>query len=101
MSFSRNVSRHRERSEAIQGQRYPPGLLRRCAPRNDGVPLHLKSTCSRMGGGRLPAAHGKDVVRALEKAGFIVDRIVSSHRVMVFPGDPTRTVKVPVHGRAG
>ncbi|MGO9006464.1 MAG: type II toxin-antitoxin system HicA family toxin [Beijerinckiaceae bacterium] len=50
-----------------------------------------------MGGGRLPSSRGKDVVRALEKAGFVVDRIVGSHHVMAFPGDSTRTVTVPVH----
>ena len=50
-----------------------------------------------MGGGRLPVTRGKNVVRALEKAGFVVDRIVGSHYVMAFPGDPTRTVTVPVH----
>ncbi len=46
----------------------------------------------------MPVASGKDVVRALRKAGFVVDRIVGSHHVMTFPGDPTRTVTVPVHG---
>ena len=51
-----------------------------------------------MSGARLPVASGKDVVRALRQAGFIVDRIAGSHHVMVFPGDPTRTVTVPVHG---
>jgi predicted RNA binding protein YcfA (HicA-like mRNA interferase family) len=45
----------------------------------------------------LPVATGKDVVRALRTAGFAVDRIVGSHHVMTFPGDPTRTVTVPVH----
>lgn len=50
-----------------------------------------------MTGGRLPTASGKDVLRALKKAGFLVDRIAGSHHIMVFPGDPTRTVTVPVH----
>lgn len=31
------------------------------------------------------------------KAGFVVNRIVGSHHVMVFPGDSTRAVTVPVH----
>ena len=48
-----------------------------------------------MSGARLPVASGKDVVRALRKAGFVVDRIAGGHHVMVFPGAPTRTV--PVH----
>lgn len=50
-----------------------------------------------MSGGRLPVVDGKKVIRALTKAGFVVARIVGSHHVMVFPGDPTRTVTVPVH----
>ena len=51
-----------------------------------------------MSGGGLPVASGKDVVRALRSIGFVVDRIIGSHHVMTFPGDPTRTVTVPVHG---
>jgi len=47
--------------------------------------------------GRLPTLDGRRVVRALARAGFVVDRIVGSHHVMVFPGDPSRTVTVPVH----
>jgi predicted RNA binding protein YcfA (HicA-like mRNA interferase family) len=50
-----------------------------------------------MPGGKLPAADGRRVVRALTRAGFVVDRIVGSHHVMIFPGDPARTVTVPVH----
>jgi predicted RNA binding protein YcfA (HicA-like mRNA interferase family) len=45
----------------------------------------------------LPVIGGREVVRALTKAGFVVDRIAGSHHLMVFPGDPTRTVTVPVH----
>ena len=45
----------------------------------------------------LPVIGGREVVRALTKAGFVVDRIAGSHYVMVFAGDPTRTVTVPVH----
>ena len=37
------------------------------------------------------------MLRALTRAGFTTDRIVGSHHVMVFPGDATRTVTVPVH----
>ena len=50
-----------------------------------------------MAGGRLPVVNGSAVVRGLKRAGFHVDRIVGSHHVLVFPGDPTRTVTVPVH----
>jgi predicted RNA binding protein YcfA (HicA-like mRNA interferase family) len=50
-----------------------------------------------MAGGKLPAVDGRRVVRALRNAGFMVDRIVGSHHVLVHPGDPARTVTVPVH----
>jgi predicted RNA binding protein YcfA (HicA-like mRNA interferase family) len=50
-----------------------------------------------MGGGGLPVVKGRQVIRALAKAGFVVDRIVGSHHVLVYPGDATRTVTVPVH----
>jgi predicted RNA binding protein YcfA (HicA-like mRNA interferase family) len=46
---------------------------------------------------RLPAVSGRRVIQALRRAGFAVDRIVGSHHVMVYPGDPTRTVVVPAH----
>jgi predicted RNA binding protein YcfA (HicA-like mRNA interferase family) len=48
-------------------------------------------------GGKLPAISGKRVVQALERAGFVVERIVGSHHVMVYPGNASRTVTVPVH----
>jgi predicted RNA binding protein YcfA (HicA-like mRNA interferase family) len=47
--------------------------------------------------GKLPVLDGRRVVRALTRAGFVTDRVVGSHHVMVFPGDATRTVTVPVH----
>ena len=47
--------------------------------------------------GKLPVVDGRRVLRALTRAGFITDRIVGSHHVMTLPGDPTRTVTVPVH----
>jgi predicted RNA binding protein YcfA (HicA-like mRNA interferase family) len=46
--------------------------------------------------GGLPVTTGKNIVSALRRAGFIVDRIAGSHHVMSYPGDPTRTVTVPV-----
>jgi predicted RNA binding protein YcfA (HicA-like mRNA interferase family) len=49
-------------------------------------------------GPRLPAVSGKRVIQALTRAGFIVERIVGSHHVLVFPSAPSRTVTVPVHG---
>jgi predicted RNA binding protein YcfA (HicA-like mRNA interferase family) len=45
----------------------------------------------------LPVANGRQVVRALLKAGFVVDRIVGSHHVLTHPSDARRTVTVPVH----
>jgi predicted RNA binding protein YcfA (HicA-like mRNA interferase family) len=50
-----------------------------------------------MAAARLPALSGRRVIGALTRAGFIVDRIVGSHHVLVYTGDPTRTVTVPVH----
>lgn len=50
-----------------------------------------------MAGGGLPTMSGSRVVRALTRNGFLVDRIVGSHHVLVHPNDPTRTVTVPVH----
>ena len=50
-----------------------------------------------MADGKLPALDGRRVLRALTRAGFVTDRVVGSHHVMVFPGDTTRTVTVPVH----
>jgi predicted RNA binding protein YcfA (HicA-like mRNA interferase family) len=47
--------------------------------------------------GRLPAVTGRRVIQALTKAGFVVDRIVGSHYVLVYSGDPKRTVTVPLH----
>ncbi|HZJ12611.1 MAG TPA: type II toxin-antitoxin system HicA family toxin [Methyloceanibacter sp.] len=38
----------------------------------------------------MPVVDGKHVIRALSRAGFVVDRIVGSHHVLVYPGDPTR-----------
>jgi predicted RNA binding protein YcfA (HicA-like mRNA interferase family) len=50
-----------------------------------------------MNGGRLPVVNGRQVIRALVNAGFVVDRIVGSHHVLAHPADPRRTVTVPVH----
>jgi predicted RNA binding protein YcfA (HicA-like mRNA interferase family) len=50
-----------------------------------------------MGGRRLPVINGRRVIQALMKTGFVVNRIVGSHHVLVYPGDPARTVTVPVH----
>ncbi|MBK5961085.1 hypothetical protein CCR97_23185 [Rhodoplanes elegans] len=47
--------------------------------------------------GRLPVVTGQRVVKALVRGGFVVDRVVGSHHVLIMPNDPTRTVTVPVH----
>jgi predicted RNA binding protein YcfA (HicA-like mRNA interferase family) len=46
---------------------------------------------------KLPAAPGRDVIRALERVGFEVARISGSHHVLKKPGHKF-VVTVPVHG---
>ena len=48
--------------------------------------------------GGLPAANARQVLRALQRAGFVVDRIVGSHHVLRHPAVPHRVVTVPFHG---
>ena len=48
--------------------------------------------------GGLPTVSGRRVVRALQHAGFTLDRIVGSHHILAHPDDPKRAVTVPVHG---
>lgn len=43
-----------------------------------------------MAGGRLPVASGAATVRALTRAGFVVDRIAGSHHVLVYVSHPKR-----------
>lgn len=43
----------------------------------------------------IPVLTGAKVIKALERAGFAVDRISGSHHVMSHPDG--RTVSVPVH----
>jgi predicted RNA binding protein YcfA (HicA-like mRNA interferase family) len=50
-----------------------------------------------MAGVRLAVVSGRRVVQARTRAGFIVDRMVGSHHVLVYPNDPKRTATVPVH----
>jgi predicted RNA binding protein YcfA (HicA-like mRNA interferase family) len=47
---------------------------------------------------RLPGLTGKEVVRALEKAGFAIIRTSGSHQRLAHPNDPSRAATVPVHG---
>lgn len=46
---------------------------------------------------RLPSLTARDVVRALEKAGFTVTRTSGSHARLVHVADPRRAVTVPMH----
>jgi predicted RNA binding protein YcfA (HicA-like mRNA interferase family) len=46
---------------------------------------------------RLPALTAKDVVRALERAGFLVSRTSGSHCRLVHASNPARKVTIPMH----
>ena len=46
---------------------------------------------------RLPALTSKEVIRALERAGFTVSRSSGSHCRLVHSRDPARKITVPVH----
>jgi predicted RNA binding protein YcfA (HicA-like mRNA interferase family) len=50
-----------------------------------------------MNGRRLPSVTAREVVRALEQAGFGVTRISGSHCRLVHKNDPTRKVTIPLH----
>jgi len=47
---------------------------------------------------RLPSLTARQIVRALERAGFTVARTTGSHCRLVHSGDPARKVTVPIHG---
>ncbi len=46
---------------------------------------------------KLPVVSGKEVIRALRRAGFELDRVNGSHHAMIHRGPPFRLVSVPVH----
>ncbi len=46
---------------------------------------------------RLPSLKAREVVRALQRAGFSVTRTSGSHCRLVHDTDPTRQVTIPVH----
>ncbi len=46
---------------------------------------------------RLPALTARDVIRALERAGFQQTRMSGSHCRLVHAGDAARKVTVPIH----
>jgi predicted RNA binding protein YcfA (HicA-like mRNA interferase family) len=46
---------------------------------------------------RLPTLTGIRVIRALERAGFVVVRIKGSHHMLAHTADPKRRTTVPLH----
>jgi predicted RNA binding protein YcfA (HicA-like mRNA interferase family) len=46
---------------------------------------------------RLPALKPRDVLRALERAGFVVSRTSGSHCRLIHRADPARKVTLPLH----
>ena len=48
---------------------------------------------------RLPSLTARQVLRALKKAGFYVHHQTGSPATLKHPGDRTKRVTVPVHGR--
>ena len=47
---------------------------------------------------KLPVLTPRDVIRILEKRGFILDRVKGSHHIYIHPATKQRAV-VPVHRR--
>ena len=45
---------------------------------------------------KLPVLSGRDLVRALEKVGFLLDRQKGSHMIL-YRADPPTTLSVPDH----
>ena len=46
---------------------------------------------------RLPSLRAREVIRALERAGFVVSRTSGSHCRLIHAADPARKITVPVH----
>ena len=46
---------------------------------------------------RLPSLRPKEVIRALQRAGFVVARTSGSHCRLIHEADPARKVTIPVH----
>jgi predicted RNA binding protein YcfA (HicA-like mRNA interferase family) len=46
---------------------------------------------------RLPSLRAREVIRALERTGFVVSRTSGSHCRLIHAADPARTVTVPLH----
>ena len=46
---------------------------------------------------RLPALKAAEVIRALERGGFVIVRVSGSHHRMIHRDDPARATTVPMH----
>ena len=46
---------------------------------------------------KLPSVKSTEVIRTLERAGFVIIRISGSHHRLVHPVDATRQTTVPLH----
>ncbi|MBI4275807.1 MAG: type II toxin-antitoxin system HicA family toxin [Rhizobiales bacterium] len=46
---------------------------------------------------RLPSLRARDVIRVLERAGFVATRTSGSHCRLIHSRDPARKVTVPIH----
>jgi predicted RNA binding protein YcfA (HicA-like mRNA interferase family) len=46
---------------------------------------------------KLPALRPREVLRALERSGFVVHHVTGSHYVMRKPGSPALRVTIPFH----
>ena len=47
---------------------------------------------------RLPAVNARKLLRALDRAGFVVLRTKGSHYILEHPDQPIKRVTVPYHG---
>ena len=47
---------------------------------------------------KLPILKARDVIRALERAGFVISRTKGSHCRLIHRDDPARATTVPIHG---
>jgi predicted RNA binding protein YcfA (HicA-like mRNA interferase family) len=47
---------------------------------------------------KLGGLSGREIVRALQRAGFVLKRVKGSHHILVHPNDKSRRAIVPAHG---
>ncbi len=48
---------------------------------------------------RLPALKPKEVLRALQRADFLIARVTGSHYILKHPDKPTLRVTLPLHNK--